>query len=102
MHCFVCESEQTSACQELADISVLTSTDCKELPRPKTVPNKIEVIHDVISKSVDGKIRGAPLLNSIFEQNGQQRSGNNEMKYVCLTVALSSGKLSKRLKKWSC
>lgn len=88
----MCELEQTEACDDPPDISILTSAECSTLQysSPRT---EIEgtLVEDTISKGADDKFQGGPILNEILRGADKKRDASS-FKYVCLKVTFSAGK----------
>ncbi|KAK4874042.1 hypothetical protein RN001_013402 [Aquatica leii] len=86
--CYVCELQGTEACDDPFDRSQIASAACSSLVysnRARQRDDETENPDELIK--LDGKLRGAPVLNKIFHRN---TSAEMTFKYVCVKIELES------------
>ncbi|KAF5291500.1 hypothetical protein FQR65_LT01813 [Abscondita terminalis] len=82
LRCYVCELENTDACDDPFDSTQVASAVCNSLEyktRVRIRDDQIENPDEVIK--IDGKFRGAPLLNKMFYRNNSEKES---FRYVCI------------------
>ncbi|KAF2905573.1 hypothetical protein ILUMI_00601 [Ignelater luminosus] len=91
LQCYFCEYQMTNACGDSSDITALTSVPCKDLnyTAPIKGGDRRAVAHEVLSRVVDGKFRGAPLIRDVFQKGSVERT-EKPFKYVCLKISLTA------------